>query len=96
MNDDLIQPNENASVPEPPQTATRTMMDTSPDSVKTAVNMSQMWSTFARTGHPGAKAQPEWPAYDTARRATMLIDAECKVVDDPFKLERELWERLEP
>jgi para-nitrobenzyl esterase len=93
---DLIQPNENASVPEPPQTATRTMMDTSPDSVKTAVNMSQMWSTFARTGHPGAKAQPEWPAYDTARRATMLIDAECKVVDDPFKLERELWERLEP
>jgi para-nitrobenzyl esterase len=93
---DLIQPNENASGPEPPQTATRTMMDTSPASVKTAVNMSQMWSTFARTGQPGAKGQPEWPAYDTARRATMLIDAECKVVDDPFKLERELWERLEP
>jgi para-nitrobenzyl esterase len=93
---DLIRPNENASGADPRQTATRTMMDTGPDSVKTAENMSQMWSTFARTGKPGAKGQPEWPAYDTARRATMLIDAECRVVDDPFGLERSLWERLEP
>ena len=30
------------------------------------------------------------------RRATMLINAECKVVDDPFGLERSLWERMEP
>ena len=72
------------------------MMDTGPASVKTAENMSQMWSTFARTGKPGAKGQPEWPAYDTTRRATMLINAECKVVDDPFSLERDFWERMEP
>lgn len=93
---DLIRPSETVSGSEPQQTATRTMMDTGPDSVKTAQNMSQMWSTFARTGRPGAKGQPEWPVYDTARRATMLINAECKVVDDPFGLERSLWERLEP
>jgi para-nitrobenzyl esterase len=59
-------------------------------------NMSQMWSTFARTGKPGAKGQPEWVAYDTKRRATMLINAECKLVDDPYALERDLWENLEP
>ena len=72
------------------------MMDTGPDSLRTAENMSQMWSTFARTGKPGAKGQPDWPAYDTNRRATMLINAECKVVDDPFAIEREFWDRLEP
>jgi para-nitrobenzyl esterase len=93
---DLIQPAEKSSSADPQQTATRTMMDTGPDSVKTAQNMSQMWSTFARTGKPGAKGQPDWPAYDTSRRATMLINADCKVVDGPFGLERSLWERLEP
>jgi para-nitrobenzyl esterase len=93
---DLIEPTEKVSAGDPSQTATRTMMDTGPASVKTAENMSQMWSTYARAGKPGAKGQPQWPAYDTTRRATMLIDAECKVVDDPFHLEREFWERVEP
>lgn len=93
---DLIQPGTESPSGGTPQTATRTMMDTGPDSVKTAHNMSEMWSTFARTGHPGAKGQPSWPAYDTQKRATMEINAECKVVDDPFNLERSLWERLEP
>jgi para-nitrobenzyl esterase len=93
---DLIRPDERTSAQDPQQTATRTMMDTSPESVETAENMSQMWSTFARTGKPGAKGQQEWLAYDTTRRATMLINAECKVADDPFGLERSLWERMEP
>ncbi len=93
---DLIEPTDKPSTGDPAQTATRTMMDTGPASVKTAENMSQMWSTFARTGKPGAKGQPDWPAYDTARRATMMINAECKVVDDPFSLERDLWEQMEP
>ncbi len=93
---DLIQPSSAESTAGHEQTATRTMMDNSPDSVKTAHNMSQMWSTFARTGHPGASGQPAWPAYNTQTRATMEINAQCKVVDDPFGLERRLWERLEP
>jgi para-nitrobenzyl esterase len=93
---DLIQPGVKPSVADPQQTATRTMMDSGADSVKTAHNMSQMWSTFARSGRPGATGQPDWPAYDTGRRATMLINAECTVVDDPFGLERSLWEQMEP
>jgi para-nitrobenzyl esterase len=67
-----------------------------PDSVQTAHNMSEMWSTFARTGLPSAKEEPKWPAYTTAKRATMEINAQCKVVDDPYSLERKLWESLEP
>jgi para-nitrobenzyl esterase len=58
--------------------------------------MSEMWSTFARTGRPAAQGQPEWPAYTIEKRATMEINAECKVVDDPYKLERQLWEKIDP
>ena len=67
-----------------------------PDSAAAAHTMSEMWSTFARTGRPGAKSQPNWPAYDLGKRATMEIDAQCRVVDDPFRLERIIWEKLEP
>ncbi len=93
---DLIQPAAKTPAGGSQQTATGTMMDGDPDSVKTAENMSQMWSTFARTGKPGATGQPEWLAYDTTRRPTMLINAECKLVDDPWSMERKLWERMEP
>jgi len=59
-----------------------------------ARNMSAYWASFARTGVPSAPGQPEWPRYDTARRATMLIDAECKVADDPDGEERTMWQGL--
>ena len=67
-----------------------------PESIKAAHNMSELWSTFARTGRPAAKGQPVWPPYTPERRSTMEIDAECTVVDDPYPLERGLWERLDP
>lgn len=66
-----------------------------PESRQTARNMSQMWSSFARIGRPAADGQPEWPAYTTARRATMEINAECRVVEDPYAMERRMWEQLE-
>lgn len=61
-----------------------------------AHNMSELWATFARTGHPGAHGQQNWPAYDLTNRATMEIDAKCRVVNNPFGKERELWEKLKP
>lgn len=67
-----------------------------PASVKAAHNMAEMWSNFARTGHPAANGQPGWPAYTTETRATMEIDTDCEVVNDPYPLERKLWERLDP
>ena len=65
-------------------------------SVKAAHNMAEMWSTFARTGRPAAAGQPVWPPYSTATRATMEIDANCEVVNDPWPLERKIWDRLDP
>lgn len=70
------------------------MSVSSPEDEKAAHNMAEMWSTFARTGRPGARGQPEWPAYTATERATMEIDAQCRIVNDPYPLERSLWERL--
>ena len=51
--------------------------------------MSAAWTNFARTGNPNVKGLlPEWPAFDAARRATMVLDNECKVVNDPNAEER--------
>jgi len=82
---------------QPPANAGRGLMSISdPASVTAAHNMAEMWSTFGRTGKPGAAGQPEWPPYTTEMRATMEIDAGCTVEKDPYSLERKLWERLDP
>lgn len=72
----------------------RPLIGTDADRKKAALHMSEMWATFARTGHPGAKGQPSWPAYTLQKRATMMIDAQCKVEEDPFGQERTLWDSL--
>ena len=71
------------------------IIGTDADRIKVGRNMSDMWATFARTSHPEAKGQPEWPEYTLERRAIMMINANCSAVDDPFKAERELWYRLD-
>ncbi len=43
---------------------------------------------FARTGNPG------WPAYDLAKRQTMIFDVESRVENDPRRWERELFARV--
>lgn len=46
-------------------------------------------------GSARRKGQPESPAYNIDKRATMPMDKECRVVNDPCSAERSLWERLE-
>ncbi len=67
---------------------------TGPTLSAAAHNMSALWASFARTGTPSAPGQPAWPRYDAQRRATMLIDAQCTVADDPDAVERQLWQGL--
>jgi para-nitrobenzyl esterase len=57
-------------------------------------NFSAIWTSFAATGHPAAPGGPDWPRYDLEHRATMLIDAHCRVVNDPDQRIRELWASL--
>jgi para-nitrobenzyl esterase len=70
--------------------------DQPPGRLATARHMSGLWAGFARTGHPTARDVPRWPAYTPKNRATMWIDAECRIVDDPDKAERLFWENRRP
>ncbi len=65
-----------------------------PERYQAARNMSRAWAAFARTGNPSHDGIPAWPAYTLDRRATMILDAECKVVDDPYREERLVWEEI--
>ncbi len=59
-----------------------------------ADRVSRTWATFARNGEPDNDSIPAWPAYETGRRATMLFDDECRVVDDPDGEVRPLWSKV--
>ena len=61
---------------------------------RAARNMSGAWASFAGNGNPSHDEIPAWPAYTLEKRATMIIDAECKVVEDPYREERLLWKDL--
>jgi para-nitrobenzyl esterase len=49
-----------------------------------ADQMSAAWIAFARHGDPNAPGLPRWPVFDTARRATMVLDTESRVEEDPY------------
>lgn len=51
--------------------------------------ISSAWVAFARTGNPSHKGLPNWPAFNTKQRATMILNNECEVVDDPNGEERQ-------
>ena len=42
------------------------------------------------------KLSGAWVAFDTARRATMILNDECKLVDDPHGNEQRLLRSIAP
>jgi para-nitrobenzyl esterase len=59
-----------------------------------AAVVSATWAAFARTGSPQNSALPHWPPYTPDQRATMILDSECRIVPDPDRDARLLWERI--
>jgi para-nitrobenzyl esterase len=59
-----------------------------------ADKMSTAWVNFARTGNPNHKLIQTWEPFTLERRATMIFNNECKVVNDPWKEERLLRQSL--
>ncbi|MGE4605796.1 MAG: carboxylesterase/lipase family protein, partial [Myxococcota bacterium] len=56
--------------------------------------MMDSWLAFARSGDPGCDALPNWDGYDAGRRATMLFDRDCELVDAPYDTERAAWDQI--
>ena len=56
--------------------------ETLPAADETARRFMGAFVAFARHGDPSHADLPRWPRYDTHRRATMVFDAHCRVVDD--------------
>jgi para-nitrobenzyl esterase len=65
-----------------------------PGARELAAIVSATWAAFARTGNPENPALPNWPAYAPDERATMVLDHECRVVIDPDRDARLLWEPI--
>ncbi len=52
------------------------------------------WVSFAKTGNPNNAKTPNWPAYDAAKRATMIFDNETRVENDPRAEIRKFWQDM--
>jgi para-nitrobenzyl esterase len=65
-----------------------------PEVKELAAKVSEAWIQFARSGNPNHEGLPDWPAYTTEERATMVFDNTCRVVNDYGSEERKLWEDI--
>ncbi|MHA1194454.1 MAG: hypothetical protein ACTSP9_19590 [Promethearchaeota archaeon] len=53
------------------------------------------WISFAKTGNPNHENIPNWPQYDSEKRATLIFDKNIKVVNAPLELERKAWDDID-
>jgi para-nitrobenzyl esterase len=54
------------------------------------------WVSLAKTGNPNNPKLPNWPAYDSDKRATMIFDIETRVENDPRSEIRKFWADAPP
>ncbi len=74
--------------------AARSMTGSGRDRYLLASRMSGAWTAFARTGDPNHALLPAWAPFDDMRRATMVFNDECRLVDDPHGAEQRLLRSL--
>ncbi|MBV8844157.1 MAG: carboxylesterase/lipase family protein [Bryobacterales bacterium] len=74
----------------------KSMTGTGQDRYALQEKMSGAWAAFARTGNPNHKGLPNWPAFTTDKRATMIFNNECKVANDPYGEERVAFAATRP
>lgn len=59
-----------------------------PERQPLADKISRAYVAFARTGNPNHPDIPNWPAFNTNDRPTMVWNNECRVVNSPYREER--------
>ncbi|CAN7336198.1 carboxylesterase/lipase family protein [Rhizobacter sp. LjRoot28] len=66
----------------------------SDENLRLADQLASAWVSFAATGNPNSPATPDWPAFDTQRRATLVFAGDSRgtgVHDDPRGVFRRFW-----
>ena len=64
------------------------------DAYDLASKVSASWVAFARTGNPNTAQLPNWPAYSSTHRDTMLFNIESRVAQDPNRNARLAMEHV--
>ena len=75
--------------------AARAMTGSGADRHALAARMSGAWTAFARSGDPNHSGLPHWAPFDLKRRATMIFNDRCELVDDPHGPEQRLLKSLQ-
>jgi para-nitrobenzyl esterase len=56
--------------------------------------LARTWVTFAQTGNPNNSLIPHWPRFEGGQRATLILDRETRVENDPYGTLRRFWADL--
>ena len=75
--------------------AAKSVTGSGEDRYALADKVSAAWVAFARTGNPNTKLAPHWDAFDTTKRAVMVINDEWKLVNDPHGEEQRLLRSIQ-
>ncbi|MEO6103886.1 MAG: carboxylesterase/lipase family protein [Pseudoxanthomonas sp.] len=75
---------------------TTDMTMNTPEAQMMSRRIGQAVIAFTKTGDPNCDEIPNWPTYDAERRPVMVFDSETRVVDDPDREIRLMWDRLKP
>jgi para-nitrobenzyl esterase len=73
----------------------KSMTGSGADRYPLAEKMSTAWVNFARTGNPNHPMLPVWVPYDNTRRATMVFNNDCVLLNDPYGSEQRLLHSLQ-
>ncbi len=75
--------------------AAKPMLGSGEDRYALARKVSGAWVAFARTGNPNHPGLPQWVPYDNTRRATMILNDDCRLEYDPHRAERLLLQSIQ-
>jgi para-nitrobenzyl esterase len=67
-----------------------------PEARALAGRVQDAWVSFARDGAPSVGGLPRWPGCTGVDRPTMVLDEECRVVQDAFAPTRAIWRLAAP
>jgi para-nitrobenzyl esterase len=70
-----------------------TFCGTGPAADRLSQNIQEAWAAFARKGDPSGAGVGSWPRYGD-RRATMILDKECRLSEAPYEDERRAWDTV--